>query len=188
MRKVRNRWGFIFGCVLLVGAGKPNPRSLEAFRWDQEPKKADWRYFVKAAEADRERLWEHHVKAGRKLGAWSWGWRLGWVRTCSESKAAFCRDVMDQALADKALVVRAEAATRLGRRYEGSGEQAVVSALADAYRNDKNSRNGAPLFVQERILFALHQVGGSQALTAGGRLSAMHPDTKAYWRKLTAAD
>jgi hypothetical protein len=171
-----------------VAAGKPNPRSLEAFRWDQEPKKADWRYFMKASDGERKKLWEYHEKAGHKLGQWAWGWRLGWVRACGESKEAYCEKLLQAALFDKALVVRAEAATRFGRRYDGTKNAGIVSLLADAFRNKENVRNGAPLFVDERILFALHQVGGEQALKAGTRLAAQYPATAAYWKKLGPAD
>ncbi len=188
MRRLGYRWGFILASGLLLGAGRPNPNSLEQFRWDQEPKKSDWRYFIKAAEADREKLWSYHVKAGHALGQWSWGWRLGWVRTCSESKADFCGRILRSALFDKALVVRGEAATRFGRRFDGSGNADAVTLLADAYRNEKNTRNGTPLYVQERILFALHEIGGAQAAKAGLRLAATHPTTTVYWKKLEPSD
>lgn len=178
----------IGAAALVLGLALPAlGKGLEELPIGQEPSKADWRYFLKAREADREKLWRYHLAAGRTLASWSWGWRLGWVRACGESKAKFCRTVLEQALVDKALVVRAEAATRLGRLHEGTEDAKVVGMLADEYRDARNFRRGAPLFVTERILFALHQVGGEQAHKAGDRLAASHKTSKAYWAKLKAA-
>ena len=95
---------------------------------------------------------------------------------------------MRQALSDKALVVRAEAATRIGRRYDGSGDAKIVELLTGAYKHHGNSRNGKPLFVQNRILYALHQVGGKDALAEGKSLAGLHPETKSYWTRLVAVD
>lgn len=187
MKRPTGRWVLVLLAGLLLAAGRPNPKNLEQFRWDQEPHGSDWRYFIKASEGDRQKLWDYHTKAGHAFGQWSWGWRLGWVRSCAASKAEFCGKIMRAALTDKALVVRAEAATRLGRRYDGTADGTVVALLADAYRNEKNTRNGAPLFVQERILFALHQIGGQQAEKAGARLAATHKQTAVYWKKLRPA-
>ena len=201
MKSIENCWRLILvaglGCLPCQAIAKVNTKSLEQFRFDQAPQKADWQYFLKAPEAERERLWNYQVKAHHPLAKWAWGWRLGWVRACGESQAAFCGEVLHQALFDKAMVVRAEAATRYGRRFEATkGDAAVraVSDLADAYRLTKNTRGGKPMFVAARILFALHVIGkgesdaGGQALKAGERLAAAHPETAAYWKKLVAAD
>lgn len=168
---------------------KDNPQvPLEGFNIAAEPSRADWRYFVRSPEPNREKLWAYHVTQGKHLKDWSWGWRLGWVRVCGASHRPLCVEILREALGDKAVVVRAEAATRMGRLYEGSGDEAVVTLLAQAYRNSRNLRHGRPLFVQSRILFAIHQIGGDAALATGRALADAHPEARGYWAKLTVAD
>lgn len=192
MRLGQERLGLIFAAALLSlpaapGLAKPK-ETLENFDIKKEPAKADWRYFLKAPEASREQLWTYHSSQGRQLKDWAWGWRLGWVRACADSTREQCGQIMRQALGDKALVVRAEAATKLGRRFEGSKDAKVVDLLAQAFQNKGNSRNGKPLFVQNRILFALYQIGGDEALARGGKLAAGHALTRSYWTRLIQAD
>jgi hypothetical protein len=162
-------------------------KSLEGFDIKREPSRADWRYFIRAPDASREQLWAYHTANGRHLKDWAWGWRLGWVRVCAESSRPICGEVLDQALFDRALVVRAEAATRLGRRYSGSGDQAVVARLVSAYRDARNLRHGKPMFVQDRIMFALHEVGGDAAQAAAASLTASDPVARRYWSRLEQA-
>lgn len=159
-------------------------RGLEPFDIKKSPQTADWRYFIKASEPERERLWTYHEGRGVGLGQWAWGWRLGWVRVCGASERPICQKILGAALFDKALVVRAEAATRFGRRYEGTADDAIVSLLAKAYRNPRNVRNGKPLFVQQRILFALHRVGGERARSEAAALAAGNAESKSYWARL----
>jgi hypothetical protein len=97
---------------------------------------------------------------------------------------AFCREVLLKGLHDKALVVRAEAATVMGNRFEASEDQELIKELTASYKNPRNLRGKHPLFVQYRILFALHQIGGSAAQTRGAELAALHPQTMNYWQKL----
>lgn len=175
-------------CVLAPLANANPKTSLESFDFRKEPAKADWRYFLKAPEISRQKLWGYHVGQGHQLRDWSWGWRLGWVRACSDSQEEYCGQIMAQALGDKAMVVRAEAATRLGRRFDGSQDAKVTGLLVKAYDNKGNVRNGKPLFVQNRILFALHQIGGKDALAVGEKLAASHPQTREYWQRLARAE
>jgi hypothetical protein len=163
------------------------PGVLGNFDIKAEPAPADWRYFLKAPERERELLWSRQSQRGMKLGHWSWGWRLGWVRACGTSEQAYCGQILRTALFDRALVVRAEAATRLGRRYAGSGDADVVRLLAKAYALGRNVRRGQPLFVHMRILFALRDIGGDDALATGEKLAAAHEATAAYWEKLNSA-
>lgn len=152
------------------------------------PTTADWRYFMRLDDRAREAIWATESKRGRHLGGWSWGWRMGWVKTCATSKRAYCTVILHAALSDKALVVRAEAAVRLGLRHEGEGDGSAFAALAQAYKNPKNYRHGQPLYIAERLLYAMHLVAEgdelSQARTAA--LAQKHPRTRAYWQKLTA--
>ncbi len=169
------------------GAGT-SPTSLHSFQITTEPARADWRFFIRAPEAGREQLWTYHTAAGRRLGDWSWGWRMGWLRTCARSTRVYCADVMKQGLNDKALVVRAEAATRLGQRFEGSLDQGAVTMLRDAYQNKRNLRHGRPLFVQQRILFALRQIGGDAAKSTGRALAESDTGLRHYWARLEHAE
>lgn len=177
----------LLGESALFAATTNKSRGLEPFNIKNEPQPADWRYFIKASEPERERLWAYHAGKGVKLGGWAWGWRLGWIRVCGASEKTYCQEVLTQALFDKALVVRAEAATRFGRRYEGTANDAIVSVLAKAYKNPRNIRHGKPLFVQQRILFALHRIGGTRARAEGQALAAAHTDSRAYWARLGTA-
>ena len=162
--------------------------ALEPLEIRKEPHPADWRYFLKSSETERERLWTYHQNRGVHLGGWSWGWRLGWVRACGASDRRMCQAIMREALFDRALVVRAEAATRIGRRYEGTGSLEIIETLAKAYADPRNVRHGKPLFAQSRILFALRMVGGMQALAKGASLAASHPESQSYWARLDAAE
>ncbi len=179
--------GALFAATAAPALAKPS-NSLETFNFQKEPAKADWRYFLKEPEANRQKLWAYHTGQGHLLKDWAWGWRLGWVRACAESKEEFCGQIMRQALADKAMVVRAEAATRLGRRFDGSKDPKIVAMLGEAYRLKGNVRNGKPLFVQNRILFALRQIGGPEALNLGRQLAASHAVTRDYWQKIARAE
>ena len=180
------------GLVLSAGlAGAAEPRKLPGelgnFDIHAEPAPADWRYFLKSPERDRELLWSRQVQRGMKLANWSWGWRLGWVRACGTSERDYCAAILRAALFDRALVVRAEAATRLGRRFAGTGDPAVTKLLARAYGLGRNVRKGQPLFVHMRILFALRDIGGDDALSTAESLASSHEATAAYWEKLKSA-
>jgi hypothetical protein len=83
------------------------------------------------------------------------------------------------------MVVRAEAATALGKINRGKPNEQVVRELADAYRDTRNIRNGTPLFVCDRILEALHDIGGQTSLTTASRLAKRHPATAQYWSLLS---
>lgn len=157
---------------------------VEGFDVRRPPAPADWRFFLKAPPATRAQLWAYHSQRGTTLGQWAWGWRLGWVRACGGSNEAYCSDVLRAALFDKALVVRSEAATHIGRRHEATGDTAALELLAKAYVDPRNMRGGRPIFVQERILFAIHRVGGDTALKRGATLAGQHPQLAAYWSRL----
>ncbi len=158
----------------------PNPE----FDVTSEPAQPDWRYFIRAPEVEREKLWQYQLHRGKHLRHWSWGWRLGWVRACSRSDRSYCQGVMREALFDRALVVRAEAATRLGRLYDGSQRDDIIDLLVSAYKDTRNRRRGKPMFVQTRILYALHQIGGPKAKALGSQLASEHELVRRYWQKL----
>ncbi|MGE0171974.1 MAG: hypothetical protein AB7T49_04285 [Oligoflexales bacterium] len=118
------------------------------------------------------------------LATVGWQWRLGWIRRCLNIDEAFCRDVLQQALEDRALVVRAEAATIMGQKFEDTKDAKILAQLERAYKNPRNLRNGKPMFIQRRILFSIHQVGGKTADGLGERLARSNQTTQDYWRKL----
>lgn len=162
----------------------PSAAISQEFDLHSEPGPPDWRYFIQAPETEREKLWLYQVERGKHLKHWSWGWRLGWVRVCSRSQRAYCGGVLREALFDKALVVRAEAATRMGRQFEGSERQDMIDLLARAYQDVRNRRRGKPMFVQTRLLYAIHQIGGSHARSTGAKLAGEHELVRSYWQKL----
>jgi hypothetical protein len=171
-----------------AGTGEAAKASyVEGFDVRRPPAPADWRYFLKSPASTRAKLWAYHSKRGVTLGQWAWGWRLGWVRACGASQDAYCADVLQAALFDKALVVRSEAATHIGRRHEGSSDAAALALLERAYSDPRNMRGGKPIFVQERILFAMHRIGGQQAELRGKTLADRHPQLATYWSRLGRA-
>lgn len=174
--------------ISLPAAADRAKSSPEAFNLKAEPGKRDWQNFLRADEKTRAKLWSYHVKKGYSLKDWSWGWRLGWVRSCTYSTQPYCRIVLKQALFDRALVVRAECAKRLGLRYENTKNEQVINLLISAYKDKRNLRNHKPMFVQNRILYALRQIGGPEALASAARLAKAHPHSHSYWQRLSAVD
>jgi hypothetical protein len=62
-----------------------------------------------------------------------------------------------------------------------------MDLMARSYQESRNFRHGRPLYVQQRILFAIHRIGGPYARDLGLKLSAGHPETKSFWQKLASA-
>lgn len=147
------------------------------------PTKSEWQYFHKMTGTKLTDLWNFQVKRGSKtIGSWAWQWRLGWVKQCTiHSMPQICYTILKEALQDEAMVVRAEAATALGKINRGKPNEQVIRELSDAYRDTRNLRNGAPLFVCDRILEALHEIGGQTSLSTASRLAKHHPATSKYW-------
>ena len=158
--------------------------SLDVFPIDQTPRASDWRYFHDLPLAKQHEVWDGHARQGKTFKDWAWEWRLAWVRVCASTEERWCRDMLQTALFDKALVVRSEAALRIGQRYEGTANEDVTRLLIKAYQDPRNSRKGRPLFIQERILFALKSVGGSTAMDQAKRLAGGHQTTQKYWGKI----
>jgi len=139
---------------------------------------------MEASDDYRKNLWDMQASRGIKLGSWSWGWRLGWMRACGASKSRWCLDILKDGLKDDALLVRAEAAKRLGERFRGTRNDRIVVLLEEASADARNIRNGKPLIVHERIMYALNEIGGSNALQAGTRVASGHASSMLYWNKL----
>ena len=119
------------------------------------------------------------------MGAWAWQWRIGWLERCETNVMPdLCSQILASGLKDEAMVVRADAASRIGKRYEGKPSKIISDELTHAYRDARNSRHGNPLFVCERILGAMHQIGGEPLNKIATRLASQHPETKSYWAKI----
>lgn len=150
------------------------------------PSKAEWQHFNKMNPAQLTKLWNHHVDRGSKnLGSWAWQWRLGWVRQCGQPvMPKLCTTILRQGLNDDAMVVRAESATALGALYRGKPNEEIAKSLAAAFVDPRNVRNGSPLFVCDRILAALKNMGGIRAEKIATNLANKFPQTASYWAKM----
>jgi hypothetical protein len=149
------------------------------------PTQAEWRQFQASSLSTLKDHWNREKSKPGFFTDWSWQWKLAWLKKCAGlGEGEFCREVILTGLRDKALVVRAEAATIMGQRFEGSGDQALIAELSMSFKNPRNLRQNRPLFIQYRILFAIHQIGGSEAEKRGQELASSHPQTMNYWQKL----
>lgn len=180
-------------CLSATSAWADSPaqamkRLPEAFDIRTAPSKADWQSFLKASSANRNELWAYQSSKGAQLKDWAWGWRLGWVRACANGKDAPCDGILNASVSDKALVVRAEGVATLGRLYDGSENERITGLLLNAYRDPRNFRQGKPLFIQSRILFAISRIGGAKALAAAAELAKKESSMQKYWSQLEKAD
>ena len=148
----------------------------------RHPQQRQWVAFQQSSNSFKSKLWGV-IKKGEVWGRISWKWRLGWLTSCRRSYLTFCDRLLELALMDRALVVRAQAASVLGVVYADKADGRIIRKLADAYGNDRNYRHEQPLFVQYRILFALFKIGGS-GVGKGKDLASFHPDTLHYWSML----
>lgn len=176
----------VFGSLGLPRAKAAN---IDGKRWElfdisTEPKPADWQYFHHLTQTERRELWRYQENRGKELKDWSWGWRMGWIRACTLNGEKYCHKILEAALFDKAMVVRAQAASALGEKYEKTGNAAAIALLDKAYQNPLNNRHGKPLFVQYRILFAIRQIGGEASEKIGLRLTKSGPETATYWNNI----
>ena len=153
------------------------------------PTPAEWRRFMEMPAGEAEALWLASAHRGTTLAAWDWKWRLGWVRTCSGENALkldFCRGLLENALEDKALVVRAESAAALGSAFEGSMDVTASRKLLGALRDGRNLRSGTPVMVQKRALYSILKIGHADSVKEAGKVAERHPELKSYWEKLTS--
>ena len=119
-----------------------------------------------------------------KLENMHWSWRMAFTKSCSLSNEDYCLKLLKHSLLkDKALVVRAEAATRIGDRFEGTHNGDAIKLLSMAYKSEKNQRNGKPLFIQTKILDSILRIGGKVGLDEAKLLAQTYSETKKYWEK-----
>lgn len=172
-------------CALLsLAVGRP-ASATPNWDWTKKPSNHQWKAFFALSAAEHAKLWKKNE--GLAFDAMAWEWRMAWVRSCTRSSSLDCSRILQHGLFDKALVVRAEAASRLGDRFAGTGHKPVIRVLRTAYGIQQNSRSKKPLFVQYRILHALNKIGGD-GVEVGRRLAINTQSTKDYWTALAAND
>ena len=158
-----------------------------------EPSRQAWQTFMLSRTDRLEELWNFHQAGGHRLKDWHWGWRLGWIRVCSKSYARkrpmhICSGIVREGLRDKALLVRAEAASETGRQFQGKPNMQVIEDLKRTAANPANFRNGTPVIVHRRILAALYAIGGESAFATGDTIANTHPDSLKFWQSLKKLD
>ncbi|MFK7825119.1 MAG: hypothetical protein AB8G05_13265 [Oligoflexales bacterium] len=189
---------FLYLCIAMLHlssnsglARKSNQYSKLTNHW-QDPgfdiskavSKEDWSFFMQSAITWKKQFWHYHWNRGKSLGDWSWTWRSGWLQVCSQESKKWCTQILQAALFDKALVIRAKAAQVWGRLYSGTGNPAIGGMLEKAYQMKENNRNGKPLFIKKRILFALKSIGGDKNLITGRNLASSNVQMLDYWQRL----
>ena len=176
----------LLGTAILCPVARPICAAEVAFKIETPPTKDEWQHFNKMRPGQLVALWQFQESRGNKtLGTWAWQWRLGWVRQCGQnSLAQICPQILQQGLSDDAMVVRAESAHTLGLLNRGKPNKALVQSLAKSYADPRNNRNGSPLFVCDRILGALRNIGGDYAEETATRLANKHPSTALFWSKM----
>ena len=166
----------------------PSPNVFSDLDLNSAPKPTTWKAFMQTPVADMMTyILTHHLykpESGLDTRKVKWEWRMGIIRKCQKSNDVNCRKLLASTLNDPALVVRNEAVTSFATRYQGSGNREALEILEHVFSDPKNYRNGKPLFVQKKILYAIHEIGGLEARSLGHRLSSGHSELKSYWSKL----
>ena len=116
---------------------------------------------------------------------WSWKWQLGWVSSCELRTGKWCQEILASGLLAKAILVRSRAVQVFGRTWSKSRNRNAINMLARSYGAPGNDRRGKPLFIRQRILFALKGIGGDYASKVGRELAGKHSFTKKYWQILS---
>jgi len=155
------------------------------FKINGNVSKSDWQFFMTSSDKWRESLWKFYKRQGNSLEDWAWEWRLAWVRTCEMNRQSWCFRILKASLASKAVLVRSRGVKAWGRRYAGTGHINAGKELERVFTFPKNDRNNRPLFIKNRILFALIQIGGKENEALAQRLADSHPGTRRYWTKIT---
>ena len=173
-------------CYLYVFTGELNAstNAWKNFSMKKEPKPLDWKNFFESSGLSRKQMWHKLVGEQKHFKDLHWSWRMAWVKSCTFSNESYCLALLKEALIeDKALVVRAEAATRLGDRFEKSGNKDAVDLLSQSFKNQFNHRNNKPLFIQTRILDSIYRIGGKHGLVIATKLAETSNETRDYWKK-----
>jgi hypothetical protein len=170
---------------LFASSAQAASKGLEV-DWTKAPSTENWKAFFKLPDAEKAQKWKSLEAKGQSFEALSWEWKLAWVRSCTFASTQDCSRIVQQGLFDKALVVRAEAATRLGQRFAKSGNPAAIRLLRTAYGVQQNVRAKEPMFVQYRILQALNEIGG-EGQAVGKQLAMNSNSLHKYWTRIASA-
>ncbi len=176
---------FLF-CYLAVFTVDLNAgtNTWKSFSMKKEPKALDWKNFFESSDISKKQMWNKLVKKQQNFKELHWSWRMAWVKSCTFSNENYCLSLLKEALIkDKALVVRAEAASRIGDRFEKSANKDAVDLLQLSFKNGSNTRNNKPLFIQTRILDSIYRIGGKHGLVIATKLAETSDETKDYWKK-----
>lgn len=139
-----------------------------------QPNAQDWRVFRNATPTEQQAIYKSFEAQGFHFENWHWAWRVGFLQTCHLDGALSCLTLISKGLNDKAVVVRAEAATRLAQVASPSDSQALA-LLTKAYQNKNNWRAGQPLFIQFRILDAIRKFDDPTVSVILKRFANDHP-------------
>lgn len=155
------------------------------------PEKVEWARFMELPMKEAETLWNEQTFKGTSLAGWNWKWRLAWVRLCAANPGqgtapSFCDSIIDQASEDKALVVRAEAASAIGQIKDGTMDPVAARKLLAMMKDPRNRRNQVPVMVQKRALYSLVKIGHADSVKAAGQFAAKDPTLRDYWTRLNA--
>lgn len=159
--------------------------AVSNWSWTKSPSAENWKTFFKLSDREKAEEWTALEKKGLSFEGLAWEWKLAWVRSCTFSSTQDCSKIVQLGLFDKALVVRAEAATRLGQRFADSGHMPAIRLLKTAYGIQQNTRSKEPMFVQYRILQALNQIGG-EGRQVGKQLAMNSDSLHKYWTRLAS--
>ncbi len=151
------------------------------WNWSQTPSEEEWSAFTNLSPEAKAKEWESLEEKHIGFEDLSWEWRLGWVKACATSSESRCASIIQYGLFDKALIVRAESARILGKRFEGTGHPPALRLLETAFAVQQNRRHKEPLFIQYRILEAIRQIGGPASNRIGMRLAQSSEQTSRYW-------
>lgn len=176
------RFGLIL--LLLMGSSNVSASKNSPWNWQQSPEKKAWQKFVRMSESEHKVLWQDLQRQGLSFEKLSWEWRTGWIQVCAQRSSALCGHILQWGLFDRALVVRAEAASRMGERFAGTGHSPALRLLATAFAVQQNKKGKDPLYVQFRILHAIQQIGGKEGQALGQRLATSSPITARYWTRI----
>ena len=147
------------GLGISLGLASLSLKALE-INTKRNPTPQEWQYFLRNGLELQKNIWNEQQQRGVVFADWSWAWRILWLKSCRTSQIAHCAGIMQAGLNDAALVVRAEAITQLGLRYQNSHNPAVLDKLARAAREARNFRNGKPMFIHKNIELAQRRIKG----------------------------
>ena len=151
------------------------------------PEGVEWSRFMELSIKEAEALWNDQAHKGVRFAGWNWKWRLAWVKLCAlnpKAGAKFCDEILDEALTDKALVVRAEAASAIGDLKEGSMDPVASRKLLAVLRDPRNRRNDVPVMAQKRAMYSLVKIGHADSIRAADEVVSRDSALRLYWNKL----